>query len=215
MKREVAKIYDEIAEGFDHTRGRPWPEVELVDRGPVLDLGCGNGRHSSFLEGKGYEVICADISWGMLMVARRRASNPVQCDAARLPFRSESFGTVLYLATIHHLPREERLESLKEILRVLKPGGRLIVSAWALFQPRFFRKIPYILLNPIRGREAGDVTVPWHRRGRVYHRYYHLFTRQELEGLVRDAGFNLISSYGRSFKYSFFSENHVVIAEKV
>lgn len=211
----MVKIYDEIAEGFDHTRGRPWPEVELVDREPVLDLGCGNGRHTRFLEERGYEVICADISWGMLMVARKRAINPVQCDAARLPFRSNSFGTVLYLATIHHLPKEERLGSLKEIERVLKPGGKLIISAWALFQPRFFKKIPYILTNPLRSKEVGDVMIPWHRRGRVYLRYYHLFTRRELESLVRRAGLNIVSSYGRSFKYRFFSENHVVIAEKV
>lgn len=215
LKREVAKIYDEIAEGFDHTRGRPWPEVGLVDRGPVLDLGCGNGRHASYLEEEGYEVVCADISWGMLMVAGRRASNLVQCDAAKLPFRSNSFGTVLYLATIHHLPKGDRLLSLREVRRVLRPGGRLIISAWALFQPRFFKKIPYMLLNPLRGKEIGDTEVPWHRRGKVYHRYYHLFTRRELEGLVSRAGLKVISSYGRSFKYRLFSENHVVIAVKV
>ncbi len=215
VKREVMRVYDEIAEGFDHTRGRPWPEVELVDRDPVLDLGCGNGRHAGYLEARGYRVVCADISWGMLMVARRRVRELVQCDASALPFRDSSFGTVLYLATVHHLPREDRLRSMMEVKRVLRPGGRLIVSAWALFQPRFFGKMFHMLLNPLRGRELGDVTVPWRRRGRVYRRYYHLFTRRELESLVEEAGLRIVRSYGRSFKYRWFAENHVVVAEKV
>ncbi len=209
------RVYDEIAEGFDHTRGRPWPEVDLVERDPVLDLGCGNGRHASYLKDKGYQVVCADISWGMLMVAKKRVNDLVQCDASYLPFRDSSFGTVLYLATIHHLPKGDRLRSLKEVRRVLKPGGRLIVSAWALLQPRFFSKIPFMLLNPLMGRELGDLTVPWHRKGRVYQRYYHLFTRGELESLVRKAGLKIVRSYGRSFKYRWFAENHVVVAEKV
>ncbi|MDK2383869.1 MAG: methyltransferase domain-containing protein, partial [Candidatus Korarchaeota archaeon] len=174
-----------------------------------------NGRHASYLESKGYRVVCADISWGMLMVAKKRVRDLVQCDASALPFRDSSFGTVLFLATIHHLPKEDRLRSLEEIRRVLKPGGRLIVSAWALFQPRFFGKIPWMLLNPLRGREFGDLTVPWHRKGRVYQRYYHLFTRSELESLVEEAGLKTVRSYGRSFKYRWFAENHVVVAEKV
>ncbi len=214
LKREVAWVYDQIAEGFDHTRGRPWPEVEYVEKGPVLDLGCGNGRNASYLEARGFYVVCSDISWGMLRVASRRVRTLVQCDASNLPFRDGSFWTVLYLATIHHLPREDRLRSLIEVRRVLKEGGRLIVSAWALFQPRFFKKIPGMLLNPLMGRELGDVYVPWRTRRGTFQRYYHLFTRGELEGLVKRAGLKIVSSYGRSFKYRWFAENHVVIAEK-
>ncbi len=213
-KMEVMRVYDAIAEGFDHTRGRPWPEVELVEKGPVLDLGCGNGRHAKYLESQGFYVVCADISWGMLRVASRKVSVLVQCDASELPFKNDSFGTVLYLATIHHLPKEDRLKSLLEIKRVLKPNGRVIVSAWALFQPRFFRALPKMFLNLFRGREFGDVYVPWRTRGKTFMRFYHLFTRGELEGLVRRAGLRIVESYGRSFKYSWIAENHVVVAEK-
>ncbi len=216
MMDEIQRIYDEIAENFNHTRSRPWPEVELVKGSPILDLGCGNGRHSAYLEEKGFEVICADISLGMLKVAARKFKGErVQCNAANLPFRDESFSTVLYIATLHHLPsRELRLESLKEIRRVLKGGGKVIVSVWALFQPRFFKKLPIILLNPIRRRELGDLYVPWRTRGRIYQRYYHLFTRRELIDLVREAGFSEITYYKRNFKSKWFAENHVVVAIK-
>ena len=215
---EVQKVYDAIAKGFDYTRGRPWPEVELVRGSPVLDLGCGNGRHSAYLEIKGFEVICADISWGMLKVAERRFKGErVQCDAVYLPFRDGSFSTVLYLATLHHIPsRELRLKSLKEVRRVLKNDGEAIISVWALFQPRFFKKIPKIMLNPFRGRELGDLYIPWRTREKTYQRYYHLFTRRELINLVREAGFpdTNIKYYKRSFKSRLFAENHVVIVSK-
>ncbi len=216
MMDEIQRIYDEIAEKFNHTRGKPWPEVELVEEAPILDLGCGNGRHSAYLEKKGFEVICADISLGMLKVAARRfRGERVQCNAVNLPFRDESFSTVLYVATLHHLPSKElRLRSLKETRRVLKEGGKLIVSAWALFQPRFFKKLPLILLNPVRRREFGDLYVPWRTREKLYHRYYHLFTKKELIDLIREAGFPEITYYKRSFKSKWFAENHVVVAIK-
>ncbi len=215
---EVQKVYDAIARGFDHTRGRPWPEVELVRKSPVLDLGCGNGRHAAYLEKRGFEVVCADISWGMLSVAGRRfKGEKVQCDAAHLPFRDRSFSTVLYLATLHHLPsRELRLRSLKEVRRVLKEDGEAIISVWALFQPRFFKKLPKIILDSVRGKELGDLYIPWRTRKKTYQRYYHLFTRRELINLVREAGFSdtNIRYYKRNFRSRVFAENHVVIVNK-
>ncbi|MCD6243751.1 MAG: class I SAM-dependent methyltransferase [Candidatus Korarchaeota archaeon] len=213
---DIAEIYDAIAKGFDHTRGRPWPEVDLVEESPVLDLGCGNARHASYLEKRGFEVVCADISWRMLEVAANKFKGErVQCDAARLPFRDGSFATVLYLATLHHLPsREDRLRSLIEIRRVLREGGKAIISVWALFQPRFFSKLPKMLFSLLKGREFGDVYVPWRTRGRTYMRYYHLFTKNELLKLAREAGFSDIRYYKRSFRSKFFAENHVVILRK-
>ncbi len=216
--KEVQKVYDAIARGFDHTRGRPWPEVKLVRRPPVLDLGCGNGRHAAYLERKGFEVVCADISWGMLKVAEMKfKGEKVQCNAAHLPFRDESFSTVLYLATLHHIPsRELRLKSLREVRRVLKEDGKAVISVWALFQPRFFRKLPKIVLNSLRGRELGNLYIPWRTKKKTYQRYYHLFTRRELLSLVREAGFSGTNMryYKRNFRSRLFAENHVVIANK-
>lgn len=212
---DIAKVYDEIAEGYFHVRSKPWPEVELVERGPVLDLGCGTGRHSSYLMSKGFEVVCADISWGMLSVASKRFQGErVQCDAAFLPFRDESFATVLYIATLHHLRDELRLRSLMEVRRVLKSGGTAIVSVWALFQPRFFRMYPSMFLNFLRGGVFRDVHVPWKRGGKILMRYYHLFTKSELISLLRRAGFREIEYRKRSFKSRILAENHVAIARK-
>ncbi|RDD53218.1 MAG: hypothetical protein BA066_05545, partial [Candidatus Korarchaeota archaeon NZ13-K] len=106
------------------------------------------------------------------------------------------------------------LRSLTEVRRVLKNDGIAIISVWALFQPRFFKKFPEMLLNILRGRSPGDVYVPWRRGDRVLPRYYHLFTRSEFLSLLRRAGFSEIRYYGRSFKSRFFVENHVAIVRK-
>ncbi|MEM1520079.1 MAG: methyltransferase domain-containing protein [Candidatus Korarchaeum sp.] len=215
MDDHLARVYDEIAEGYFHVRSKPWPEVELVERGPVLDLGCGTGRHSYYLMRKGFEVVCADLSWEMLRVASRRFSGErVQCDAAFLPFRDGSFSTVLYIATLHHLRGELRLRSLIEVRRVLREDGVAIISVWALFQPRFFRKFPTMFVNFIRGMGFRDVYVPWRRGDKVLLRYYHLFTKSELLSLLRKAGFSEVRYYGRSFRSKLFAENHVAVARK-
>lgn len=215
MMEDVAKVYDEIAEGYFHLRSKPWPEVEFVEESPVLDLGCGTGRHSFYLMKKGFEVVCADLSWEMLKFASRRfRGERVQCDAAFLPFRDESFATVLYIATLHHLRGELRFRSLMEVRRVLKKGGTAIISVWALFQPRFFRMYPNMLLNFLRGKGFKDVYVPWRRGDKVLLRYYHLFTKSELLSLLRRAGFREIEYRKRSFKSRIFAENHVAIARK-
>ncbi|MCS7102604.1 MAG: class I SAM-dependent methyltransferase [Candidatus Korarchaeum sp.] len=215
MSDDVARVYDEIAEGYFHFRSKPWPEVELVESDPVLDLGCGTGRHSYYLMRKGFEVVCADLSWEMLKFASKRFSGErVQCDAAFLPFRDGSFSTVLYVATLHHLRGELRLRSLIEVRRVLKEGGIAIISVWALLQPRFFKKFPHMLLNFIRGGSFRDVCVPWRKGDKVLLRYYHLFTRSEFLSLLREAGFSEVRYYRRSFKSRLFAENHVAIARR-
>jgi ubiquinone/menaquinone biosynthesis C-methylase UbiE len=105
----------------DQNRISEW--INWHGKGIVLDIGGGAGMASrllaSFPETK---CVCADISLPML----KHASIPaVQADALSLPFRENSFDMVIAAAFFHHLPgREDQL--LKEIYRVLCPGGKLI-----------------------------------------------------------------------------------------
>lgn len=96
--------------------------------GTVLDNGCGNG----FLFEIGREtqrfggtVVGIDISTGMLEKARQHHHRLVRGDSTRLPFADASFDTVFARALLHHLPDPE--QGVREILRVLKPGGELVV----------------------------------------------------------------------------------------
>ena len=57
------------------------------------------------------------------------------CDNLALPFRDESFDAVLSIAVVHHFATtERRVNALKELARVLRIGGRLVISVWAMEQ---------------------------------------------------------------------------------
>lgn len=69
------------------------------------------------------------------------------CDNLALPFREESFDAVLSIAVVHHFATtERRVHALKELARILRIGGRLVISVWAMEQKH--RKVRiHLLLN--------------------------------------------------------------------
>lgn len=72
------------------------------------------------------------------------------CDNLELPFRDESFDAVLSLAVVHHFATtERRVGAIRELARILRIGGRVIITVWALEQKN-------------RRFETQDVLVPWH-----------------------------------------------------
>ncbi len=204
---ETARAFDCIAEDFDRTRERPWPEVvEFIDSLPprvrVLDAGCGNARHAQVAAEKGHRVAGLDASAKLVAIARHRVPNAVflQGDLCALPFPGESFDAVLAVASIHHLPsEEERVTALREIARVLRPGGRAFVTVWALEQPRF----DYLLET----RAGPYAWVPWRAGGKDVQRFYHLFADGELRDLVLRAGLR-VERYFRT------KENYAAVAER-
>lgn len=65
------------------------------------------------------------------------------CDNLALPFREESFDAVLSIAVVHHFATTERkVHALKELARVLRIGGRLVISVWAMEQKH--RKVRFL-----------------------------------------------------------------------
>ncbi len=228
VKRALMMIFNEIALEFNATRRRPWSEAHHVIEGGALivDLGCGSGRHSVLAAKHGCEVIAVDLARGMVELVNMKAHelglkhliHPLICDMNYLPFRGDSINHALCLATIHHIPlKMNRVKALREVYRVLKANGKLVVSVWAKFQPRFFRKIPSMIWSYLTGKvsEFGDIYVPWKSRKGVFMRFYHLYSRREILGELSNANFRIVKVYGKSFKSKFFAENHVVVAVKV
>jgi len=96
----------------------------------ILDVGCGPGFYAEELVRRGAEVVAIDTSPKMLTLARRRLKGRAvlqQADlAGRLPFPDQDFDDVVCALVIHHLA--DREAALREIYRVLRPGGRLLLS---------------------------------------------------------------------------------------
>lgn len=100
----------------------------------VLDLGCGAGRHLTFLGGMGFAVYGCDISPRGLAISRRKLSDLhlryhlALADMRALPFRNTSFDAVVSIHVLYHSTRRDLQTTLAEARRVLKPGGPLICT---------------------------------------------------------------------------------------
>lgn len=201
---ERGSPYDDIAEHFDSTRRRPWPEtaefIGGLKRGSlVLDVGCGNGRNAAAAEAAGHRVVGFDSSLAMLATAARRcACQLVLADAASAPFKSRTFDAALAVAVVHHVRTEPgRVAALREVGRALKPGGRALVGVWAREQER------------LAGRcdANGDATVDWKLPdGRVRARFYHLYDEASFRGALKAAGLMEV-------QYFFRCDNHYAVVE--
>ena len=146
----VHEVYEQCAEKT--AQSRHWPRIyqfleELEPGALVCDIGCGNGKylsvnHSIFKVG-------VDRCKRFTDIARQKENEVLICDNLALPFRDESFDAVLSIAVVHHFATtERRVHALKELARVLRIGGRLVISVWAMEQRH-------------RKFESQDVLVPW------------------------------------------------------
>lgn len=101
--------------------------LKLPTAGRLLDAGGGTGRVSSQLRSLVGQLVLTDISAGMLRQARQKAEIEIsQAHAERLPFPNDSFDRVLVVDALHHFCDQEL--AITDLLRVLKPGGRLVIE---------------------------------------------------------------------------------------
>jgi SAM-dependent methyltransferase len=104
--------------------------VAKVARGSqFLDVGCGTGRWLRRYEDLGFRATGLDATPGMLRTARERGTRAALTagTAHQLPFASESFDAVSDVTVVQHIPAALQTKALGEMLRVLRPGGRLIL----------------------------------------------------------------------------------------
>lgn len=140
---DVAHMFDDVAKRYDLTNDvlsggqshywrRAVTRALAVQPGEdVLDLAAGTGTSSVPFKEAGGNVVAGDISEGMLAVGRERHPEIefVYADAMDLPFEDESFDAVTISFGIRNVNKPE--VGIAEMLRVLRPGGRLVICEFS------------------------------------------------------------------------------------
>lgn len=209
-------VFDRIAPGWYNYRHRSRFHHELEtlakrwEKGRLLNLGCAHGPDFISFR-KNFELHGVDFSGNMLQFARKYSKkykfsvNLSEADIRYVPYSDDTFDYAIAIATYHHIDaKQERLQALRELRRVLKPGGEAFITVWNRWQPRFWLK-------------SKNILVPWHSRDKILNRYYYLFSYSELEQMTRKAGLEVLRSFPeKKYRLPFktFSRNICLLLRK-
>ncbi|KXN82606.1 tRNA (carboxymethyluridine(34)-5-O)-methyltransferase [Leucoagaricus sp. SymC.cos] len=209
--QNVHAIYDKIASHFSSTRYKPWPIIakflsELPTGWIGLDSGTGNGKYLPLDRQGDIWTIGLDRSINLLKIAERAGGKQrevVLGNVLDLCWRTHAFDYAISIATIHHLATpERRMLAVQRLLQsVASDHGRVLIYVWAIEQDELSKRV--IPQGELDNTKLGrDVVVPWVRshqntsessspseesQEQIYNRYYHMFAKGELTGLVIEA----------------------------
>lgn len=205
------RAYDDVAETYEriHAPRLAEPARDLVElagvsaNARILDVGTGTGVAAAAAIEAGADAVGIDESIGMLRVGRgsRPAVRIAAAEAIDLPFRDGAFDAVLANFVIAHFTKYQT--ALYEMRRVLRPGGRMALTAWADGQDDLSRTWRE-LVESVVPREILDPTMaerlPWHDRFR---------DREALEEALIEAGLRKVRTEIRRYRFEFGLDEYV------
>ncbi len=171
--RKFAGLYDYVTGPLNISLKRVRMKLAPPFQGMnVLDVGCGTGSDLELYHREGCNVYGVDLSPSMLKVARRKFGESADlklCDAAQLPFQNESFDLVLSTYTLHEMPHGHRSAVIREMIRVVKKDGRILLTD---FSPRpysfpigWIHRTSILIFETIAGREHFNNGLDFLNRG--------------------------------------------------
>ncbi|MDO8529493.1 MAG: class I SAM-dependent methyltransferase [bacterium] len=220
--KETELGYDFVAQKFSQNRNRFWGRVDCIrelvkDGNRVLDFGCGDGSLLDLFSGKNIEYFGVDVSETLIDQAKKRYFgeniHPIKYPLTRgseqfnrvnfskidsgqsiLPFEDNYFNVVYSIAVFHHLPSKKYREKMsRELYRVTKPGGYIIVTVWNLWQKKYIKNIFRNWISKLLGKNSldwNDCLIDFKNdEGKIiFKRYHHAFTQGELNKLFSEIG---------------------------
>ena len=186
-KEQIKATWNKIGKKYGGYRRKPWKEIkdfiENVDD-DLLDIGCGSCANTKVVLDKGIKLYGVDFSKEILKHVPEKVIK-IEADCTKIPLKRK-FKYIISIGMLHHLTTEkDRINCLKEIKRLLAKDGEALITAWY-------------------SKEKGDKMVDW--GGYNYSRYYHFFSKKELEDLLKKASiknFSIIKSKA-STKINYF-----------
>ncbi|AOS61357.1 ubiquinone/menaquinone biosynthesis methyltransferase [Actinoalloteichus hymeniacidonis] len=153
-------MFDGVAEGYDRTNtvltaglDRYWRRAALqalaaVPGERILDLAAGTGVSTVEIGRSGAWCVAADFSLGMLRRGRDRNVPMVAADGLALPFADASFDGLTIMFALRNMVDTEA--ALREMFRVVRPGGRLVICEFSTPRPALIREAYYgLVLNAL------------------------------------------------------------------
>lgn len=200
-KLSQKQVWNEIAADWKKFREEPRKEVkEFIElcKGNIIDIGCGSGRH--FVKKKDLKFYGVDFSEKMIELARKNSIEKnlnvelSLIETEEIPYEDNFFDNAICIAVLHCIEtKKKRSNFLKEIRRIMKPKGRLMIQVWSKNHKRIENK----------GKEA---FIPWTVENKKFERYYYIYDLEEICEEIKTAGFNIIQVSEK--------ENIEIIAEK-
>ncbi|MEL6678489.1 MAG: methyltransferase domain-containing protein [Pseudomonadota bacterium] len=150
----------------------PFPhEVAALARveAPVLDVGCGAGRHLLWLQRQGLEAVGFDISPGAVEVCRARGCADVRCLDVLAGADLPEVGTALLFGNNIGLggTRERTVKLLRILRGAVRPGGRIVLTALDIAATQDPTHLAYHRRNAARGRPRGEIRIRLEYHGQV------------------------------------------------
>jgi ubiquinone/menaquinone biosynthesis C-methylase UbiE len=213
-KDEIHEVYNRIAQEYDERIPGSGPADEifgenelafLLDRiAPgerVLDMGCGTGRFTVPIARSGAVTTGFDLSEGMLGRLQEKldeaglTADLRQGDMAALPFEDNSFDVVTSMMALMHIPLADRQQVWREVRRVLKPGGRMLLGVKNGVFEKLFKGDRFAAID-ITDVEAKRLLFTETRSGTEFEADWYSFTPEDLTSLFARVGMIVTKQQG-------------------
>jgi demethylmenaquinone methyltransferase/2-methoxy-6-polyprenyl-1,4-benzoquinol methylase len=209
--QQVAEMFDGVAKNYDKANdllsfgsARIWRKkvAKLVNSQPgqkILDLAAGTGSSSIVFLREDVKVVAADFSNGMLEEGRKRHPELefVFADASALPFADQEFDTVTISFGIRNV---EKIEvALAEMIRVLKPGGKLVVCEFSRIPNKLMHNLYRFYLRNILPILSGLVSKTPEAYSYLAESIDAWPSQRELVKIIESAGFESVSYLNQTF----------------
>ncbi len=207
------EFYHRFGDSFSATRQRLQPGVNQILEtihadDSVLDLGCGNGHFLHELIRRGHKAPLLGVDFSLPLLRNAESTLGVEfreVDLTKLSAFSDQllavngpWSVVTMFATLHHIPSTEiRLDILRTVKKLLKPGGKFILSNWQFLNSEKLkaRIQPWSRVGLAdEDVDEGDYLLDW-RSGGEGLRYAHQFSAEELLGLSEQAEMSVSESF--------------------
>ena len=175
----VTSFYQENAEAFSDTRFCLWDVVrdfgkQFTKDDYVLDAGCGNGKNIKYFQNQ-TTIMGFDKSEPLLEICKKKGYDVFHSDILDIVMDDESFHYIICIAVIHHLDSlQKHISAIRELMRLLKPNGQLLVTLWAFESDDYSKK---------KNFQKGGNIVKFNQAERYYYIYDEMMVKELLDKL--------------------------------